>query len=99
MEQQTRYLHVYLVIYLMVSALVFAIYAAAYLNVYRHDPWMTPRFTPEMILLHGVRDALSWVPGLGLLFGLPLLADSIARKKWHLCAGLAFFAASALLMA
>jgi hypothetical protein len=94
-EHASKNAHAFLTAYSIVAAAVFPCLGGAYLNVYRRDPWLTPRFTPEILLFCQFRDVLGRLPKVGVFLGaVTILAEPRLRKSRLLWGGLALFAAS-----
>ncbi len=80
--------------YEVTAMLVSGIYLAAYLYAYSHDPWLTPRHTPYMILWWKIGGAMFDLFFLLVAVGIVMLAaSSRLRRCWTIWCTLALMIA------
>jgi hypothetical protein len=73
------------IIYVWLSVGVASAILAAKANVLRHDPWFTPRFTPDRLLYWGVaRNVAPVLLPLAVVGVVLMCASSDLRRRWSM---------------
>lgn len=77
-----RAARVIVVAYVTLAVCMCVLLAGAYWNVYRHDPWMTPRWTTYNMLYWDVKWLVSVIAPLPAVAGVVALFSRRFRRSW-----------------